>query len=252
MDAEVTSFADVASGTAAVPRPHFLRKGEFPMEQDVNRRTFLSVLGIGGLSVFLAPVVVWAAEKRPVPGALLRAKIETPPFRDSVVLLFEHGKQGTQGLIINKPDHRSLGRMMAGMNLRFRDQATFDQYLQSEVLYGGPVGRDELLFLMHTPAGRWAPSWSLGVMGITPVTPEVLRDLAAGTPEVTQVVACLGVSGWAAGQLESEIARGSWNVIYADPEALPGLVFDTPACDRFDKAKNIPEGRPLSVPLESV
>jgi putative AlgH/UPF0301 family transcriptional regulator len=141
---------------------------------------------------------------------------------------------------------------MAGMNLRFRDQATFERYVQSEVLYGGPVGRDELLLLIHTPVGRWAPSWSLGVVGITPVTPEVLRDLAAGTQEVTQVVACLGVSGWALGQLESEIARGSWNVIYADPGALPGLVFDTPACDRFDKAKNIPEGRPLSVPLESV
>lgn len=222
------------------------------MEQRLDRRTFLSILGIGSLSVLLGPALTLAEEKLPVPGALLRAKIETPPFRDSVVLLFEYGKQGAQGLIINKPDHRSLGRMMAGMNLRFRDQATFERYVQSEVLYGGPVGRDELLFLIHTPVGQWAPSWSLGAMGITPVTPEVLRDLAAGTVDVTQMVACLGVSGWAPGQLESEIARGSWHVIHADPEALPGLVFDTPACDRFNKVKNIPEGRPLSVPLQSI
>lgn len=222
------------------------------MEQRCDRRTFLSILGIGSLSVLFGPSFTRAAEKPPIPGALLRAEIGTPPFRDSVVLLFEHGQQGAQGLIINKPDHRSLGRMMAGMNLHFRDRATFERYIQSEVLYGGPVGRDEVLFLIHTPPGKWAPSWSLGTTGITPVTPDVLRDLAAGTAGVKQVVACIGVSGWAPGQLEGEIAAGKWRVLYSDPEALPGLVFDTPACDRFDRARNLPEGRPRSIPRQSI
>jgi putative transcriptional regulator len=222
------------------------------MEQSVDRRTFLSILGIGGLSVFLAPGFTRAAEKPPVAGALLRARIRTPPFRDSVVLLFEHGQRGTEGLIINKPDHRSLGRMMAQMNIRFRDRATFERYAKSELLYGGPVGRDQFLFLIHTPTGRWTPSWSLGMMGITPATPDVLRDLGAGTAGVKQVVACRGVSGWAPGQLEGEIAIGSWQVVYAAPEALPGLVFDTPACDRFDRARNLPEGRPRSIPRQSI
>jgi putative transcriptional regulator len=222
------------------------------MEQHVDRRRFLSILGIGSLSVLLGPGFTRAAEKAPIPGALLRAKIKTPPFRDSTILLFEHGKQGAQGVIINKPDHRSLGRMMAHLKIRFRNQATFERYVQSEILYGGPVGRDELLFLIHTPAGRWAPSWTLGSMGVTPATPKVLQDLAAGTAEVEHVVACLGVSGWAPGQLEGEIARGSWKVIYAAPEALPRLVFDTPACDRFDRTLTLPEGRPRSIPRQSI
>lgn len=222
------------------------------MEQRVDRRTFLSILGIGGLSVLVTPGVTRAAENPPVAGALLRAKIPTPPFRESVVLLFEHGQQGTQGVIINKPDHRSLGRMMAHLKIQFRDPATFERYVQSEILYGGPVGRDELLFLIHAPAGRWAPSWNLGSIGVTPATPKVLRDLGAGTADVEQVVACLGASGWAPGQLEGEIARGSWNVIYSAPEALPGLVFDTPACDRFDRVRKLPEGRPRSIPRHSI
>ncbi len=222
------------------------------MVQRVDRRTFLSLLGIGGLSVFLAPGVTWAAEKPPVAGALLRAKITTPPFRDSVVLLFEHGEQGAQGVIINKPDHRSFGRMMAHLQIQFRDRATFERYVQSEILYGGPVGRDESLFLIHAPAGRWTPSWTLGSMGVTPATPQVLRDLAAGTAEVKKVVACLGYSGWAPGQLEDEIAREDWNVIYAAPEALPELVFDTPACDRFDRVLKVPEGHPRSIPRHSI
>lgn len=222
------------------------------MEQTVGRRAFLSMLGIGGLSAFLAPGLPHAAEKPPVPGALLRAKVRTPPFRESVVLLFEHGQQGGQGLIINKPDHHSLGHMMAQMNIRFRDRAIFERYLESEVLYGGPVGRNEFFSLIHTPVGKWTPSWSLGVVGITPATPEILRALASGTAGVDQVVACLGYSGWGPGQLEGEIARESWNVIYAAPEALPGLVFDTPACDRFGRAQNLPEGSPRSLPRHSI
>jgi putative transcriptional regulator len=222
------------------------------MPQRLDRRTFLAILGVGGLSVLLSRDVARAEAKPPLPGALLLANIRTPPFRDAVVLLFEHGPRGSQGLIINKPDHRSLGRIMVGMNIRFRDRATFERYAESEVLYGGPVGRDRALTLVHTPPGRWAPSWSLGKVGITSSTPEMLRDLAGGTAALEQVVACLGVSGWAPEQLQGEIAAGHWQVVYPEPEALPALLFDTPTCDRLDKARILPEGRPISVPREAI
>ena len=221
------------------------------MEQALDRRTFLSIMALGSLSVLLAPHAAWAVEKTPMPGALLLARIETPPFRDSVVLLFEHGKMGSTGLVINKPDHRSLARLMARMNVRFRDRATFDRYAQSEVLYGGPVGRDQLLSVIHAPPGKWAPSWNLGMLGITRA-PEMLKDLAAGTANVEQVVVCLGISGWAPGQLAGEIAAGSWRVIYPRSEALLGLLFDTPPCDRFDRARELPEGLPVSMPGHAI
>lgn len=221
------------------------------MQRRLDRRAFLSILGLGGLSVLLAPGLSRAEEKPPVAGALLLARISTPPFRDSVVLLFEHGKQGSAGLIVNKPDHQSLGRIMAQINLPFRDRATFERYAESELLYGGPVGRESHLSLIHTPVGRWAPSWSLGKVGITQ-TADLLRDLAAGTAALEHVVACLGVSGWAPRQLEGEIAGGYWQVLYAEPEALPGLLFDTPPCGRFDKARTLPEGRPVSTPRHAI
>ena len=221
------------------------------MRRHLDRRTFLSIVGLGSLSVLLAPSRAPGGEKPAVPGALLIAKIRTPPFRDSVVLLFDHGQQGSAGLIVNKPDHQSLGRLMAQMNLPFRDRGTFERYAESEVLYGGPVGRDSEISFIHTPPGRWAPSWSLGKVGVTR-TPDLLRDLAAGTARLEQVVACLGVSGWAPGQLQGEIAGGYWQVLYAESEALPGLLFDTPPCSRFDKARTLPEGRPVSTPRHSI
>jgi putative transcriptional regulator len=221
------------------------------MQECLDRRSFLAILGLGGLSILLAPSRAPGEEKPPVPGALLIAKIKTPPFRDSVVLLFDHGQQGSAGLIVNKPNHQSLGLLMAQMNLLFRDRGTFERYAESEVLYGGPVGRDSEISFIHTPPGRWAPSWTLGKVGVTR-TPGLLRDLAAGTAGLEQVVACLGVSGWAPGQLQGEIASGFWQVHYADPEALPGLLFDTPPCSRFDKARTLPEGLPVSVPRHSI
>ena len=48
---------------------------------------------------------------------------------------------------------------------------------------------------------------------------EVLRDIAAETgPE--RFLFTLGYAGWAADQLEDEIARNDWLVVPADPELL--------------------------------
>lgn len=221
------------------------------MRHVLDRRSFLTVMGVGGLTFLLPRRLARAAEKRPVAGAILLAKIETPPFRDSVVLLYEHGGKGSGGLIINKPEHLSLGRIMVRMEAPFRDRATHERYARSEVLYGGPVERGRQLSLIHAPPGEWTRSWNLGSVAVTQAT-GLLRDLAAGTAGVTQVVACLGYSGWAPGQLDSEIAAGHWQVLYPEPAALPGLLFDTPPCDRLEKARHLPPGVPAGIPGRAI
>ncbi|MFQ5882494.1 MAG: YqgE/AlgH family protein [Candidatus Methylomirabilales bacterium] len=221
------------------------------MRQMLDRRTFLTVMGVGSLTFLLSPRLTRAEEKPPIPGALLLAKIETPPFRDAVVLLYKRGRSGSAGLIVNKPNHLSLARIMARMNAPFRDRATYRRYARLEVLYGGPVGRDRLLSLIHTPPGRWARSWNLGVVGVTQA-PDLLRGLGAGTAGIKQVIACLGVAGWGPGQLEAEIAAGHWQVVYPEPAALPELLFETPACDRLEKARHLPEGLPTGIPGRAI
>jgi putative transcriptional regulator len=54
-------------------------------------------------------------------------------------------------------------------------------------------------------------------------SPDALRTIAAAPPERIRLL--LGYSGWAAGQLASEMARGSWLHCDADPS----LIFDGPA-----------------------
>jgi putative transcriptional regulator len=43
---------------------------------------------------------------------------------------------------------------------------------------------------------------------------------------------CLGYAGWGPGQLDRELADGSW--VHLEPDAA--ILFDTPISDRYDRA----------------
>ena len=50
-----------------------------------------------------------------------------------------------------------------------------------------------------------------------------------------KVLVTLGYSGWAAGQLEEEMGRNGWINVGAEP----GIIFDTPVEERYDKALSL-------------
>ena len=50
-----------------------------------------------------------------------------------------------------------------------------------------------------------------------------------------RVLVTLGYSGWGAGQLEDEIGRNGWINVGAEP----GIIFDTPVEQRYDKALSL-------------
>ena len=58
--------------------------------------------------------------------------------------------------------------------------------------------------------------------------------MAGGKGPREQLVA-LGYAGWAAGQLEDEISNNGW----INVEAQPGIIFDTPVAERYDKALSL-------------
>jgi len=62
----------------------------------------------------------------------------------------------------------------------------------------------------------------------------VLEALAGGAGP-KRVFVTLGYSGWSAGQLEDEISRNGWLTVQAEP----GIIFDTPVEQRYDKALSL-------------
>ena len=63
---------------------------------------------------------------------------------------------------------------------------------------------------------------------------DVLEALSSGAGP-RRVLVTLGYSGWGAGQLEDEIGRNGWLTV----DAEPGLIFDTPVEQRYDKALSL-------------
>jgi putative transcriptional regulator len=60
---------------------------------------------------------------------------------------------------------------------------------------------------------------------------EILRDITEGRGP-RRFLFCLGYAGWAADQLEGEIARNDWLVVPADPE----LLFQVEPEERWERA----------------
>jgi len=139
-----------------------------------------------------------------------------PRFRETVILMVRHSKDGAMGLVINRPagDQR-LSRILQDLG---DDGAGATGSVP--IYVGGPV-QPELGFILHTTEYRRA-----GIIDVTgdiavTATREIVRDIAAGAgPKKFMLI--FGYAGWGPGQLEGELSRNSW---YTAPLDLP-LVFD--------------------------
>jgi putative transcriptional regulator len=145
----------------------------------------------------------------PAPGVFLVAKpnIDGGPFRQSVVLLLDHGSQGTLGVIVNRATEIPLSTVL--------DDLDADETGDPALNFGGPVALDGLLFLFQSEA---PPDDGTSVMGDVYFSGErkVLEKLLKRKEDRDRLKLYLGHAGWAPGQLQGEIARGSWTLVPAD------------------------------------
>lgn len=140
-----------------------------------------------------------------------------PRFERSVVLVCSHSEQGSMGLIVNKPlPDMGFSELLDQIGIAHPGAAR-----PVPVHYGGPV-EPGLGFVLHGDDWR-ADSGTMPVAkGVAmTATQAALQVLAAGEGPARALLV-LGYAGWAAGQLESEIARNDW--LTADSAA--DLVFD--------------------------
>ena len=157
-------------------------------------------------------------------------------FAGAVVYLCEHTEKGALGLVINKPIDITL------KNLFEKVELTLDRedLAEAPVYFGGPV-QTERGFVLHERQADDAtdtPPYnsSLKIPGGLEMTTskDVLEALASGAGP-KRVLVTLGYSGWGAGQLEEEMGRNGWINVGAEP----GIIFDTPAEQRYDTALSL-------------
>ncbi len=166
------------------------------------------------------PDLVLAENKPEVPstralkkGVLLVAhpSLTDPNFQQTVVLICEHEAEGTLGVIINRPTAVPLSEALPNVSVL---KGT------SYVLFaGGPVQPDGILMLFRIVEApeRMKKVIERVYLGLHQETLE--RVITKPQPTET-FRAYAGYTGWAPGQLEFEMAMGSWAVIPADPTSI--------------------------------
>lgn len=151
-------------------------------------------------------------------------------FAGSVIYLCEHNERGALGLVINKPIELDLNGLFEKVDLTLNR----DDLQHAPVFFGGPV-QTERGFVLHEKlddeGGHYNATLQIpGGLEMT-TSRDVLEALSHGAGP-RKLLVTLGYSGWGAGQLEEEIGRNGWLNVDADP----GLIFDTPVNQRYDKA----------------
>ena len=143
-------------------------------------------------------------------GQLLVAtpRLEHPIFRRTVILLLDHGDDGALGVVVNRPTDVDVDAVLPSWQPFVA--------VPGRLFQGGPVATDSALGLVGVreqdgePLGVRLVCGGLGLVDLdTP--PEVV------VPELRGMRIFAGYAGWSPGQLEVEIAEGSWYVLAADP-----------------------------------
>jgi putative transcriptional regulator len=125
--------------------------------------------------------------------------LNDPNFVRTVVLLCEHNHEGSFGFVLNKPAQIKLNELIEEAGSR-----------EDTIFVGGPVQQNALQFI-HKKEGLieggievmdglyWGGNFE-----------QMLAVLDSGLISENEIKFFVGYSGWAAGQLKSEMELNSW------------------------------------------
>lgn len=133
--------------------------------------------------------------------------LRDPNFRQTVVLLCEHGPEGALGVVVNRPTGMLLSEVLPQVPVLEGQGHVF--------FTGGPVQPSHVLILYRLseePADTHHVFDGV-YLGGDPNSLERVLTVPEGSEAVRAYV---GYSGWGAGQLENELKTGSWILLPGD------------------------------------
>lgn len=142
-------------------------------------------------------------------------------FQKSVVLLADHGNDGSFGLILNKP-------LEVRFNSIVKDFPDFD----ANIFLGGPVNTKNLFFL-HRRGDFVRDSQPIREGWFWGGEIEDVKSLISlGEMKKDDIRFYIGYSGWSENQLDEELKETSWLV--SDPDL--GSLIKTPTTEMWKKS----------------
>lgn len=166
------------------------------------------------MGVSLAPVLLVAAPP-----------LHDPNFERTVVLLARHGADGAFGLVLNRPaegaDLEALARSL---------QIRYGRSRPTPLHVGGPV-EPARGWILHDARRTWEGS-EIVAPGIALSASRAALSYFAGADRPEAFRTLVGYAGWAPGQLEVELAGGSWETV----PVRPAWVLAEPPAGLWERA----------------
>ena len=147
-------------------------------------------------------------------------------FSHSVTYICEHGESGAMGIVINQPLDLSVAEIFEHLQIE-----PDSDYSDTPVMAGGPVQIDHGFVLHRNGSQSWEASLRVTPEITLTTSRDILRAIARDEGPRDHLIA-LGYAGWAAGQLEQELAENSWLTLPADAD----IIFSTPSEHRLGAA----------------
>jgi putative transcriptional regulator len=147
------------------------------------------------------------------PGLLLYAAPgeEEPNFSQTVVLLVEHGEEGSMGLVLNRPTDVLLREVLP----KVKELASSDL----ELSWGGPVGPEHVFALVRSSRETATARTVFPGVLITGALDDV-RKASSGRSPAGRLRVFSGYAGWGRGQLAAEVRHGFWVMDRADASVV--------------------------------
>ena len=143
-------------------------------------------------------------------------------FSRSVILLCDHGSDGSFGFVLNNYTDIDIDKMippLAGLKVK--------------ISVGGPLDNDNL-FYIHNFGEKLNGAIPLGKgMYLGGNFKELITYLKGHPSEINNIRFFLGYSGWSEGQLDSETTEKAWVAINKYPKTL---IFNTEKIDLWQES----------------
>ena len=140
-------------------------------------------------------------------------------FSKTVIILLHYDRTGAMGLVVNRPTEVAIEEVLPEGDALVK---------RADILYwGGPVQMNSLRVMIRT---QDPPGEAENVVGSVYLV-SLNDDSPDELDKASHLRVFLGYAGWAPGQLDRELATGSWLVVDASEErvfpAEPAKLWDS-------------------------
>jgi putative transcriptional regulator len=121
-------------------------------------------------------------------------------FEDTTILLVEHNEEGSTGFVTNKSFEKSLNELVE-----------FNHANPFPLMDGGPVDRAHLFVLHKRPDLIEGGKQLTNDLYLGGNMEQVIEVINTGAINQQEIQLFIGYCGWDVGELEAEVAEGSWD-----------------------------------------